>query len=197
MKRLAYLAGAVILVASFVATKAPATSAVPWYSVVESSCGRGTLATTHRLGLAIIEDEDTGDNSAEVADSRKLIRLADECEAALPTCTNASNCDDAPSVFMGEQLLIAFSSLSPALAATGQPGWESAFDRYILEGIELCNSPHITNPQEPYKTARLFTADMLQKASTLSATHTEPTMDANLDKLQACAARIGAQGVSF
>jgi hypothetical protein len=149
------------------------------------------------LDLALIEDEDVGDDSAEVADARKLIRLADECEAVLPTCVNGNNCDDAPDVFIKGQLLIGFGALGPSLAAAGRPGWNSAFDRYILEGIEICNSPHITNPHDPYKTARLFTAEMLQNVSKAHATSTEATMDANLDNLRACAARIGAQGVSF
>lgn len=169
-----------------------------FYLIIDTRCGYGTARDLHGIVVDASIAADKSDIASQVAESRKLVQDADLCINSLAPCAeNATTpCDDAPITWVKMNKLWGLELLAQSFAATGNPSM-GALSNEVDSALEICESPNITKQGQPYESGRAIIKWTLADAARTRRIVSGSPIEESVDRLRACAQRIGDNEVSF
>jgi hypothetical protein len=168
-----------------------------FFFVVDMQCGYGTAGNLRGLGISMTIASDQVDTADAIAYSRQLIGDSDMCIESLNRSTTAPTAlNDAALVWVKMNKLWGLDVLADSLGGTENASWQ-AVSNEVDAALDICDSPNITKPGEPYDSARNMIKWTLGVAAQQRATGSAPLLQQDVPSLRACAKQIGDNEVTF
>jgi hypothetical protein len=174
---------------SYAGTQAPSGSVA---ASVDVHCGSGATIRLFRKMNKAFSELHANDYAAATADARSIIETANMCVIATPNPCQGLDwtpCNDSPHALIEGVQFASQQILRVATARTNVDSLDALRDE-VTTALDLCASPNILSPSQPYQTIR-----SLMSATIVTVSKMNQVKDVggilDVGAVRACATKLG------